>query len=100
MNSAQAIAEVRRQGYVVLPELIDPHLQRAVRDELSPYLQREKMGRNDFEGYHSERVYALLAKSPSMAQLIEHPDVLEIIDHLLPTGYWLSAALAINVHTG
>jgi ectoine hydroxylase-related dioxygenase (phytanoyl-CoA dioxygenase family) len=36
------------------------------------------MRRNDFEGYRSERVYSLLAKSPSVARLIEHPAVLDV----------------------
>ena len=58
------------------------------------------MGRNDFEGHNTERVYALLAKAPSLAQAIEHPDVLGLCDAFLQPGYLLSAALAINVHPG
>ena len=54
-------------GYVVLPSLLPPSQVKAIRDALSPYLQRKLMGRNDFEGYESERVYALLAKSPVSA---------------------------------
>jgi ectoine hydroxylase-related dioxygenase (phytanoyl-CoA dioxygenase family) len=58
------------------------------------------MGRNDFEGFRSERVYALLAKAPRVSQIIEHPVILELVDALLPKNYQLSAALAINVHPG
>ncbi len=96
----QSCRELRERGYTILPQLIDSDLMDAVRNELAPYLQRKHMGRNDFEGTQSERVYALLAKSPSMAKLIEHPQVLALLDQLLPKGYWLSAALAINVHPG
>jgi ectoine hydroxylase-related dioxygenase (phytanoyl-CoA dioxygenase family) len=58
------------------------------------------MGRNDFEGFHTERVYALLAKAPPVARIIEHPDVLAVLDRLLVTHYRLSACLAIQVHPG
>ena len=58
------------------------------------------MGRNEFEGTCSERVYAVLAKAPSLAPLIEHPHLLGIIDQLLHPNYLLSAAIAINVHPG
>ena len=47
-----------------------------IRAALAPYLQGEHMGRNDFEGFHSERVYALLAKDPAVALLVEHPRLL------------------------
>ncbi len=87
-------------GFTVMEKLINDELIQRIRDELNPYLQREKMGRNNFEGEHTERVYALLAKSPSMAELIEHPTILAIVDELLPNNYLLSAALAINVHPG
>lgn len=58
------------------------------------------MGRNDFEGFRSERAYALLAKAPGVAGIIEHPTILGLLDELLPRNYLLSAALAINVHPG
>lgn len=87
-------------GYTVIERLMSQDLCRRIRTELDPYLKREKMGRNNFEGEHSERVYALLAKSPSMAEIIEHPTILSLLDRLLPRNYLLSAALAINVHPG
>ena len=87
-------------GYTIIEKLVSPELLTRIRIELDPYLQCEHMGRNNFEGEHSERVYALLAKSPSMAELIEHPTILALLDDLLPSNYLLSAALAINIHPG
>ena len=71
-----------------------------MRAALAPYLQGKHMGRNDFEGFCSERVYALLAKDPALALLVEHPRLLSIVDRLLAPHYLLSAFLAINVHPG
>ena len=42
----------------------------------------------------------LLAKAPSIAELVEHPVVLPILDALLLPNFLLSANLAINLHPG
>jgi hypothetical protein len=55
---------------------------------------------NDFEGFDTERVYALLAKAPVIAELVEHPRILPILDRLLSPNYLLSANLAIQLHSG
>lgn len=87
-------------GFVVVPDVLSPAEVDAMRGALAPYLQGRQMGRNDFEGFHTERVYALLAKDPALALLVEHPCLLAIIDRLLAPSYLLSAFLAINVHPG
>jgi ectoine hydroxylase-related dioxygenase (phytanoyl-CoA dioxygenase family) len=94
------IEELRTNGFVVLPALLDPDEIRLIRGQLAPYLAGLLFGRNDFEGFHSERVYALLAKAPAVAALVEHPAVLELVEAVLQPCHLLSALLAINVHPG
>lgn len=92
---------LQRDGYVVLEELLAPHELDAVLEGLAPHLGADApLGRNDFEGLRSNRVYALLAKVPAMAALVEHPRVLAMLDVLLEPGYLLSAALAIHLLPG
>ncbi|MCZ6708734.1 MAG: phytanoyl-CoA dioxygenase family protein, partial [Gammaproteobacteria bacterium] len=102
MNTAtdQHLERIRADGHTIIENLLSTDDVKIIRDELKPWLQGDKMGRNDFEGFRSERVYALLAKAPSVARIIEHPAVLELVDSLLPKNYLLSSALAINVHPG
>ncbi len=97
---SEHIARIKEAGYTVLPNLISDDLVSQIRAELSPYLQKQLMGRNNFEGFASERVYALLDKAPAVAQLVEHDTIIEILDQLLDSTYLLSANLAINVHPG
>ena len=85
---------------MILPSLLPPTQVRAIKDALAPYLRGEKMGRNDFEGYESERVYALLAKSPVFGELAAHPLVLDVCEQVLGPNFMLSACLAINTHPG
>jgi len=94
------LARISVDGYCVIENLIPQEKICQIKDQLDTYFQGKKMGRNAFEGHHTERVYALLSKSTSMADLIEHPTILEMLDVLLPNNYLLSAALAINVHPG
>ena len=87
-------------GYVILPALLSRARCDAIRAALAPWLQRRLPGRNDFEGYHSERVYALLAKSPVFAELVAEPLVLALSESVLGPNFMLGACLAINTHPG
>lgn len=100
MQTADHLQRIAADGFTVIERLIDQSQIDSIKRELAPWLRGQHYGRNDFEGFHSERVYALLAKTPSVAQLVEHRAVLAIVDALLAPNYLLSAALAINVHPG
>ena len=100
MNTCKRVEEIREQGYTIIENLLGDDVIQRIKSALEPYLQGELMGRNDFEGLKSERVYALLAKHPDLAIIVEHPAVLEIVDQLLEPDYLLSANLAINSHPG
>ncbi len=91
---------MRDDGYIIIPELITAADCANVRSALAPWLGGERMGRNEFEGLHTERVYALLAKAPQLADLVQHPLLLALVDRLLPGGCLLSALIAINAHPG
>lgn len=96
-----ALERLDTDGFVVIERAVGPELLNRIRDELAPYLGASAPhGRNDFEGYSTNRVYALLAKAPSVAELVEHPSVVAILDELLLPGYLLSANLAINLLPG
>jgi ectoine hydroxylase-related dioxygenase (phytanoyl-CoA dioxygenase family) len=94
------VERVRRQGYVIIPSLLSRAQIEGLKSALAPYLRGTLLGRNNFEGFHTERVYALLAKVPLVAELVEHPRVLALLDQLLTPNYLLSANLAIQLYPG
>jgi len=94
------LERLRADGYLILPSVLPAAQVQAIRSALQPWLRGDKPGRNDFEGYHSERVYALLAKSPVFADLATHPLVLDVCEAVLGPHFMLSACLAINTHPG
>jgi ectoine hydroxylase-related dioxygenase (phytanoyl-CoA dioxygenase family) len=94
------VERIEADGYVVLPGLVGSHELDPMRGQLEPYLADAPFGRNDFEGFHTQRIYALLAKVPAVSALVAHPVILAILDELLYPSYLLSANIAINVHPG
>ena len=94
------VERIETDGYVVLPDLVNGRELDPIRCQLGPHLTNAMKGRNDFEGFRSQRLYALLPKAPALAALVAHPTVLAILDELLHPGYLLSANIAINVHPG
>lgn len=103
VDVGRTLEQLETDGYVVLERAVGPDALDRIRAELAPYLGEGDLahyGRNDFEGFSTNRVYALLAKAPSVAELVEHPDVVALLDELLLPGYLLSANLAINLLPG
>src|ERR1700734_4280638 len=94
------LEQLRSEGFVVLHDVAGTELVRRFRKELAPYLVTAPFGRNDFEGFRSQRLYALLAKAPATAELVAHPAVLDLVDAVLDAPCLLSANIAINVHPG
>jgi ectoine hydroxylase-related dioxygenase (phytanoyl-CoA dioxygenase family) len=98
-RAAEAIEAIRRDGYVILENLLSAPAIAALREALAPHLDRH-FGRNSFEGRKTERVYTVVAKGKPFADLVEHPLVLEVCDAFLQPNYLLTASQAIRIHPG
>jgi ectoine hydroxylase-related dioxygenase (phytanoyl-CoA dioxygenase family) len=92
--------EFDRRGYLIFERVLPQDHIAEIRAALAPYLARDLMGRNDFEGMKTNRVYALLAKSPVFAGLVAHPLAMAFAEAELGESCLLSALLAINLQPG
>jgi len=97
---ARDVDEIERRGFVILEGFFDAEDLAAMRAALRPHLRAEHLGRNDFEGHLTERVYSLVARAPIFADLVEHPRILALCDAFLAPNYLLTASQAINIHPG
>ena len=88
------------RGYLIFERVLAPAAVAELRAALAPHLARDLKGRNDFEGERTNRVYALMAKSPVFAELAIHPLALAFAEAELGQSCLLSAMLAINLHPG
>jgi len=71
----------------------------AARADLDRVLQMTKTGRNPFEGYSTQRVYALFAKTRTFDRAALHPLLLGVLDRVLG-HYQLSAPVGIRIGPG
>ncbi|MDQ1519339.1 MAG: hypothetical protein QOI55_412 [Actinomycetota bacterium] len=88
-----------RDGYALVENLFDPADIARARREVAALLETTPYGRDDFEGRHTRRVYALFAKTRALDTFALHPLVLEVLDEILGR-YQFSAPAAIEVGPG
>jgi ectoine hydroxylase-related dioxygenase (phytanoyl-CoA dioxygenase family) len=89
-----------RDGFVILREVLGPAELAELRDALAPYEADRRMGRNDFEGERTVRVYSLAAKGDAFLRLAEHPRVMAICEARLLPNFLLSTMQSIRLHAG
>ncbi len=94
------LASLAEQGYVILERVLDGAGVARLKEALAPYERARPMGRNDFEGELTQRVYSLAGKGELFMQLAEQPEVVELLDRLLLPNWLLSTLQSIRLHPG
>jgi hypothetical protein len=98
------VESLLRDGSVIIRELAPAHLLDTIAADFRPHFDSEGAKfQNDFNGYQTLRLSAVLALSSASAELIAHPRILEIADAtLLPhcECYRMGSATAIEILPG
>lgn len=99
-STSQDVAQrLLSDGYVIVSGLLSDAGAAAARADLGRILDTTPAGRNAFEGFSTQRVYALLAKTRAFDQAATHPLVLGVLDQVLG-HYQLSAPVGIRIGPG
>src|SRR6516225_6946110 len=99
-STAQDIAQrLTSDGYVIVSGMMSDGDVAAARADLGRVLDMTPTGRNAFEGFATQRVYALFAKTRTFDQAAIHPLLLEVLDEVLG-HYQLSAPVGIRIGPG
>ena len=93
------VAALEAEGCVVVERFLSDTKVAALRDELAPHRQQTPLGRNDFEGFVTKRIYALFAKTRGFDELATHPILLGVLDRVLG-HYQLSGPVGIDIGPG
>jgi ectoine hydroxylase-related dioxygenase (phytanoyl-CoA dioxygenase family) len=96
---ADVLADLDRDGYSIVPEIIGRDEAETIRAELTAIADAIPHGRNSFEGFHTRRIYALFRKTRLMDRLAIHPLLLGVLDQVL-RDYQLSAPTGILIDPG
>jgi len=74
-STEEILAALERDGATIIADIIDQDLVKKMVDEVSPYIEKTPMGRDDFTGRQTQRTGALVARTPTCRGLITHPTV-------------------------
>ncbi|KAL7929962.1 hypothetical protein V8C35DRAFT_314254 [Trichoderma chlorosporum] len=101
------IDQINRHGYAIITDAFSPQSVAEAKAEIAqlttdpevagPASQR---GRNTFEGYKTQRLYALANKSRVFDAFALHEDVLALNDYFLDAGYLINSFQSINILPG
>jgi ectoine hydroxylase-related dioxygenase (phytanoyl-CoA dioxygenase family) len=86
-------------GYVIVSGMMPAEDVRNARADLGRVLETTRTGRNAFEGFSTQRVYALFAKTRTYDLAAVHPLLLDVLDRVLG-HYQLSAPVGIRIGPG
>jgi ectoine hydroxylase-related dioxygenase (phytanoyl-CoA dioxygenase family) len=99
MGTDEILTRLESDGYATIPDAVPLDQTTAAKAELDAILEQTPVGRDDFEGRHTRRVYALFAKTRTLDAMALHPTVLGVLDRILG-HYALSAPAAIAIGPG
>ena len=89
-----------RDGFAVVERYLDANDVAAKRADLERVLASVPTGRNDFEGFSTQRIYALFAKTRAFDAQAVDPFVTGVLEHVLGPGFQLSAPVGISIGPG
>ena len=95
----EVVAAMGDQGFAVVDRLLTPEQTAAVRADLTRVLETVPLGRNDFEGHRTKRIYNLFAKTRAFDDIALHPLLLGVLDRVLG-HYQFSAPVGIEIGPG
>ena len=93
------IAGLTSDGYAIVEGVLSPQEAESVRNGLIDVLEETPTGRNSFEGFKTQRIYALFAKTRAFDGPATHPLVLDVLDKYIGPCQ-LSAPVGIAIGPG
>ncbi|MEP6870665.1 MAG: phytanoyl-CoA dioxygenase family protein [Anaerolineaceae bacterium] len=95
----EVTAALERDGFAIVQGALSADEVKAKRDEVLRVLALTPRGRNNFEGFETQRVYALFAKTRAFDEPATYPLVLGVLERVLGS-FQLSAPQAIQIGPG
>ncbi|MFM7252625.1 MAG: phytanoyl-CoA dioxygenase family protein [Ilumatobacteraceae bacterium] len=96
LPASTPVAEIsdflRRWGYAIVDDVVDQATMARLEAEAHPYIDRSARGRDEYDGQHTRRTGALIARCPTARELVMHPLVTGTVQH------FLSHVTAVQLH--
>lgn len=88
------------RGWVVLEGLVDEATIDRTESDIRTILADTPTGRNGFEGFRTQRIYALAAKTRAIDPMLTHPVITGICHRVLGDGFRASSVTTIAIGPG
>ena len=88
---------------VIIENVISMDAVEALKSDLAPYLSKEAFGRDEFTGFSTKRIGALIARSNACRELALNPLVINVAEQYLnpfADGYQLHFTSAVSIGPG
>lgn len=95
----QTLQELQQQGYSMIPDFLSAQ-QLASVNQLYDQMLGTHLGRNNFEGNRTERIYTLAARHRIFQDIAEDSRIMALCDALFMPNYLLTANQAIVISPG
>ncbi len=96
----QVLETIDQDGAIILEGATSGELLARANTELGPFIAQGRTGRNEFGGYRTKRIGALIARSPACRQLALDPRINAICSEFLKPfcdGYQLHFTQAVSI---
>ncbi len=80
---AEVSDHLRRFGYAIVDDVIDEAVLDRLAEEVAPHVEASAAGRDDYDGRHTRRTGALIARCPTVRELVMHPLAVGTVEHFL-----------------
>ena len=68
--------QLEKNGALIIEDVIDPPTVAKIREEIDPFIEKAPTGQDDFSGFKTQRIGALVSRSPTCRSLITHDLIL------------------------
>jgi ectoine hydroxylase-related dioxygenase (phytanoyl-CoA dioxygenase family) len=96
----EVVEQLERDGYSIVERYLSADDVATKKADLSRVLATLPKGRNDFEGFSTQRIYALFAKTRTFDTQATDPLILSVLEKVLGPGFLLSAPVGISIGSG
>lgn len=93
---------VNAEGYAIVTGLLDPSRCQDLVDEINRVEKEHGIdfGKNDFEGFHTRRIFNLIQRGPRFRELVLDETMLQIIETILGVDFLLSGTTSMHLGPG
>ena len=93
---------VNAEGYAIITGLLEAETCHALVEEVDRVEKEHGIafGNNDFEGFHTRRIFNLIQRSPRFRDLVINETMLGVIEEILGVGFLLSGTTSMHLGPG